>query len=356
MGVSKGSILVTGGAGFIGSNFARHAVSSGYRVVTFDALTYAGNLANLREIDTHPEHQFVEGSITDGRLVRTLLETHQPTAILNFAAESHVDRSIDGPKDFIETNIVGVYTLLEAARDYLDRADISKRDNFRFIHVSTDEVFGSIEAGAASEASPYAPSSPYAASKASADHLVRAWQRTYRLPALVTNCSNNYGPYQFPEKLIPLMISKAVRGEPLPIYGDGMHEREWLHVADHCAALEMVLSRGRVGETYNIGSGEIHANRDVVMEICKALDEMNPRMNDLPYSDLISFSDDRPGHDARYALDSSRMRTGLDWKSEIPFAVGLRQTVEWYLDNKNWVEGVRTRYDGARLGGPEIAR
>ena len=354
--MSKGSILVTGGAGFIGSNFARHAISSGYKVITLDSLTYAGNLANLSGIDAHPEHRFVEGSITDDRLIRELLETHQPTGILNFAAESHVDRSIDEPEDFIESNIVGVYTLLEAARNFLDRADPSKRDTFRFLHVSTDEVFGSIESGAASETSPYAPSSPYAASKASADHLVRAWQRTYRLPTLITNCSNNYGPYQFPEKLIPLMVSKAVRGEPLPVYGDGRNEREWLHVADHCAALENVLARGRAGETYNIGSGEIHANRDVVKEICAILDDIRPRTADQSYSNLIAFTDDRPGHDARYALDSSRMRAELGWAPATPFAVGLRQTVEWYVENTKWVDGVRQRYGGQRLGNPQTAR
>ena len=354
--MSKGSILVTGGAGFIGSNFARHAISSGYKVITLDSLTYAGNLANLSGIDAHPEHRFVEGSITDDRLIRELLETHQPTGILNFAAESHVDRSIDEPEDFIESNIVGVYTLLEAARNFLDRADPSKRDTFRFLHVSTDEVFGSIESGAASETSPYAPSSPYAASKASADHLVRAWQRTYRLPTLITNCSNNYGPYQFPEKLIPLMVSKAVRGELLPVYGDGHHEREWLHIADHCAALETVLARGRVGETYNIGSGEIRANRDVVMEICAILDDIRPRTADQSYSDLIAFTKDRPGHDARYALDSSRMRAELGWAPATQFAVGLRQTVEWYLENTEWVDGVRQRYGGQRLGNPQTAR
>jgi len=354
--VSKGSIIVTGGAGFIGSNFARYAVSSGYQVVNLDALTYAGNLANLSEVDSDPGHQFVNGSITDGRLVRELLASHQPDAVINLAAESHVDRSIDGPKDFIETNIVGVYTLLEAVRDFLDRSETAKREAFRFIHVSTDEVFGSIESGAATEASPYAPSSPYAASKASADHLVRAWHRTYQLPTLVTNCSNNYGPYQFPEKLIPLMILKAVRGEPLPIYGDGGHEREWLHVADHCAALEIILSNGRVGETYNIGSGDIRANRDVVTQICAALDDLRPRTDNRPYSDLISYTDDRPGHDARYALDSTRMRTELSWTSEISFEVGLRQTVAWYLENTDWVESVRSRYDGERLGDPQTER
>ena len=328
LSVSKGSILITGGAGFIGSNFARHAISNGYQVITLDALTYAGNRANLSEIDANPNHHFVEGSIANGRLIRELLETHRPSGILNFAAESHVDRSIDGPEDFIESNIVGVYTLLEAARAFLDRNDDTRRDAFRFLHVSTDEVFGSIERGAASEASPYAPSSPYAASKASADHLVRAWQQTYRLPTLITNCSNNYGPYQFPEKLIPLMISKALRSESLPIYGDGQHKREWLHVADHCAALETVLSRGRVGETYNIGSGDIRTNRDVVTEICANLDDMRPLGADQPYTDLIAFTADRPGHDARYALDWSRMRTELGWAPATPFAAGLRQTVD----------------------------
>ena len=354
--MSKGTILVTGGAGFIGSNFARHAISSGYKVITLDALTYAGNVTNLIEINANSNHQFVEGSITDGRLVRELLETHQPTAVLNFAAETHVDRSIDGPGNFIESNIVGVYTLLEAARDFLTRIDDTKRHALRFLHVSTDEVYGSIESGTATEANAYAPSSPYAASKASADHLVRAWQQTYRLPTLVTNCSNNYGPYQFPEKLIPLMISKAVRGSPLPVFGDGQHEREWLHVADHCAAIETVLSKGQIGETYNIGSGEILSNRDVVMEICEILDDLQPRTHYQRYSELISFTDDRPGHDKRYALDSSRIRKELGWTPAISFTAGLRQTAEWYLKNTNWIDEVSRHYDGGRLGRPRTAR
>ena len=354
--MSKGPILVTGGAGFIGSNFARHAISSGYQVITLDALTYAGNLANLEEIDAHPNHKFIEGSITDGHLIRQLIDIHQPAAILNFAAESHVDRSIDGPGDFIKSNIIGVYTLLEAARDFLNRSDVSKRSSFRFLQISTDEVYGPIKSGAAKESNLRNPSSPYAASKASADNLVQAWHRTYKLPVLIANCSNNYGPFQFPEKLIPLMIIKAIHGEALPIYGDGGHKREWLHVADHCAALEIVLAKGRIGETYNIGSGEIRTNRDVVFEVCSILEQIRPRTTNTAYTELVSFIEDRPGHDERYALDSTRARSELGWAPKISFPTGLKQTVEWYLENLNWVDDLRPNYDGGRLGDPRKSR
>ena len=354
--VSKGPILVTGGAGFIGSNFARHAILSGYRVITLDALTYAGNLANLEEIKAHPNHKFIEGSITDGRLIRELMDIHQPAAILNFAAESHVDRSIDGPGDFIKSNVFGVYTLLEAARNFLNRSDVSKRSSFRFLQISTDEVYGSIKSGFAKETKLREPSSPYAASKASADNLVQAWHRTYQLPILITNCSNNYGPFQFPEKLIPLMIIKAIRGEVLPIYGDGRHKREWLHVEDYCAALEIVLAKGSIGETYNIGSGEIRTNLEVVNEICSVLDQISPRTNNTTYKDLISFTEDRPGHDARYALDSTRAQSELGWASKISFPAGLKRTVKWYLENLSWVYDSRPHYKGGRLGDPRNLR
>ncbi len=350
--MSKGPILVTGGAGFIGSNFARHAILSGYQVITLDALTYAGNLANLKEVEAHPNHKFIKGSITDGRLLRELMDIHQPFAILNFAAESHVDRSIDKPGNFIKSNIVGVYTLLEAARDFLNRSDPSKRSSFRFLQISTDEVYGSIQSGTARESNLRVPSSPYAASKASADNLVQAWHRTYQIPVLITNCSNNYGPFQFPEKLIPLMIIKAIRGEALPVYGDGRHRREWLHVADHCVALEIVLAKGSIGETYNIGSGEIRSNRDVVNEICSILDQIHPQPTNAPYRNLIAFTEDRPGHDARYALDSTRVQSELGWASEISFSEGLKRTVEWYLENLSWVDGLHPYYDGGRFGDP----
>jgi dTDP-glucose 4,6-dehydratase len=347
--VTEEILLVTGGAGFIGSNFVHHAIALGRSVVTLDALTYAGNRANLASVMDDPRHTFVEGSITDRRLVARLMDAHRPTAIVNFAAESHVDRSIDGPADFVQSNIVGVFILLETARDYV-AAEIPGREAFRFLHVSTDEVYGSIEGCAATELSPYAPNSPYAASKASADHLVRAWHHTYGLATLITNCTNNYGPYQFPEKLIPLMIAKALRGEPLPIYGDGQQKRDWLHVQDHCSALLAVLDKGRPGETYNIASGETRTNRDVVERICATLDRLSPRPDGAPHGAHVQSVQDRPGHDRRYALSADKLEAELGWRPETDFEHGLVETVTWYLENPVWVNAVLSRYAGERLG------
>lgn len=346
----EGTLLVTGGAGFIGSNFVHHAIALGQTVVTLDALTYAGNQVNLASVMDNPRHSFVEGSVADQTLVTQLITKHRPSAIINFAAESHVDRSIDGPAEFIKSNIVGVFVLLEAARYYLNTAQSSNRDEFRFLHVSTDEVYGSIENGAATEYSPYAPSSPYAASKASADHLVRAWNHTYGLPTLITNCSNNYGPYQFPEKLIPLIIAKALRNEPLPLYGDGCQERDWLHVLDHCRALTVVLDHGLPGETYNIASGETHSNREVVEDICQILDRLSPRGDGTRHAAHIQTVKDRPGHDRRYALSAGKLEAELHWRPETAFCQGLEETVTWYLENRDWVDALQSHYKGERLG------
>ena len=340
-------VLVTGGAGFIGSNFVHHMIERGYPVVTLDALTYAGNRANLSKHEDNPQHIFVEGSILDRKLVTSILSTYKPRAVVNFAAESHVDRSIDGPSAFIETNIVGVYTLLEAFNSYFT-SDAGR--DAKFLHVSTDEVYGSLESGAASESSVYAPTSPYAASKASADHLVSAWQKTFGTPAMITNCSNNYGPYQFPEKLIPLMILKAVSEDALPIYGNGLQERDWLHVSDHCRALELVLSQGRPGQTYNVASGVQYRNIDVVTEICAILDRLRPRQNGSSYRDLMEHVQDRPAHDVRYAVDASKIERELTWKPLVEFNAGIQQTVEWYLANPAWTEEVSRKYSGQRLG------
>lgn len=348
--MTERTLFVTGGAGFIGSNFVRHAIAQGRSVVNLDALTYAGNRANISSVMDDARHTFVEGSITDRPLVDQLIAKHRPCAIINFAAESHVDRSIDGPAEFIQSNIVGVFVLLEAARDFLDAAQATERAGFRFLHVSTDEVYGSIEHDAATERSPYAPSSPYAASKASADHLVRAWNHTYGMPTLITNCSNNYGPYQFPEKLIPLMIAKALGNEPLPIYGDGCQERDWLHVLDHCRALMTVLDHGRAGETYNIASGETRSNREVVEEICRILDRLCPRSDRTLHGTHIQSVQDRPGHDRRYSLSADKLEMDLNWSPETDFNRGLEETVIWYLENRDWVDAVRFRYAGERLG------
>lgn len=350
--VNEQTVIVTGGAGFIGSNFVRHMIAGGWSVVTLDALTYAGNRLSLAELDGNPKHTFVKGSIEDRSLIASLLAEHTPKAVVNFAAESHVDRSIDGPGQFIETNVVGVFVLLEAVRAHIDATghpDLLSQ--FRFLQVSTDEVYGSIESGAFSETSPYAPNSPYAASKASADHLARAWNVTYGLPSIVTNCSNNYGPYQFPEKLIPLMILKALEGAPLPVYGDGQQVRDWLHVKDHCRALETVLTHGDVGETYLIGGEMPQRNLDLVNGICRILDRLRPRPDKKSYATLIEHVADRPGHDARYAVDSSKIRQELGWRNEIDFDAGLEQTINWYLENNDWINSARQTYDGARLGG-----
>ena len=328
----EATILVTGGAGFIGSNFVRHWIArEDGTIVDLDKLTYAGSLANLTDLSNERRHVFVRGDVSDANLVASLLEQHRPRAMLHFAAESHVDRSIAGPADFVQTNLVGTFTLLEAARAYWTALPAGERDAFRFVHISTDEVYGSLAADAApfTEASHYAPNSPYAASKAGADHLVRAYHRTYGLPTLTSNCSNNYGPYQYPEKLIPLTIVNACAGKPLPVYGDGRNVRDWLHVEDHCEALRVLLAKGSPGETYNIGGGAERANIDVVHAICRILDELRPSA--APHSKLVAYVEDRLGHDRRYAVDSSRMQRDLGWQPRRDFESGLRATVEWHV-------------------------
>jgi len=335
-------IVVTGGAGFIGSNFVLDWLArSDEGVVTLDKLTYAGNRANLAALEGDARHVFVQGDIGDRALVRELLARHRPRAILHFAAESHVDRSIHGPGEFVQTNVVGSFALLEEALGYWGGLKGAARDAFRFLHVSTDEVYGSLGPAepAFSETTPYAPNSPYAASKAGADHLVRAYRHTYGLPTLTTNCSNNYGPYQFPEKLIPLMIANALAGKPLPVYGDGLNVRDWLYVGDHCAAVRSVLERGRVGECYNIGGEAEMKNIDVVKMLCALLDQLRPRSSG-SHAGLISFVPDRPGHDRRYAMNTTKLRDELGWRPAETFESGLRKTVGWYLDNATWVANV----------------
>ena len=335
-------LLVTGGAGFIGSNFVLSSLAaSGEPVVNFDRLTYAGNLHNLDSLRGDARHVFVRGDIRDRSQVKQALERHRPRAIVHFAAESHVDRSIVGPAEFIDTNIVGTWTLLEEARTYWGALPGGERDAFRFLHVSTDEVYGSLGPAdpAFTETTPYAPNSPYAASKAASDHLVRAYHHTYGLPVLTGNCSNNYGPYQFPEKLIPLMIRNALAGEPLPVYGDGQQVRDWLYVLDHCAALRRILERGRVGQTYNIGGASERKNIDVVRAVCAILDRERPRPSG-SYAAQISFVKDRPGHDRRYAIDGSKLRAELGWAPAQTFESGLASTVRWYLEHSGWVEEV----------------
>ena len=338
-------ILVTGGAGFIGSNFILEWLAREQSAaVNLDKLTYAGNLENLASVSGDARHVFVRGDIGDRALVAALLRQHRPRAIVHFAAESHVDRSIHGPDDFIQTNVVGTFNLLEAARAYLAELPAAAQAQFRFLHVSTDEVYGSLDAGSApsTERSPYAPSSPYSASKAAADHLVRAYHRTYRFPAIVTNCSNNYGPRQFPEKLIPLVTLNACSGKRLPVYGDGLNVRDWLFVTDHCDALRTVLSRGRVGETYNIGGNAEKTNLDVVSAICAVLDELRPDSPFAPHASLLTFVPDRPGHDRRYALDTGKLRAELGWQPRQRFDEGLRKTVAWYLEHRDWVDHVNS--------------
>jgi dTDP-glucose 4,6-dehydratase len=337
------SILVTGGAGFIGSNFVlTWLAAGGGPVVNLDKLTYAGNPQNLASVAANSAYSFVHGDICDAELVAALLREHGPRAVIHFAAESHVDRSIVGPEAFLRTNIDGTFILLRAARAYYDSLAGKERERFRFLHVSTDEVYGTLtpEAPAFHEETPYAPNSPYAASKASSDHLVRAWVHTYGLPAIVTNCSNNYGPYQFPEKLIPLMIANALEGKALPVYGDGQQVRDWLYVVDHCRALQTVLERGRVGETYNIGGGNQRSNLEVVTTVCALLDELVPESKFKPHRQLVKYVTDRPGHDRRYAIDARKLEGELGWRAEESFETGLRKTVEWYLANAAWVEGV----------------
>lgn len=335
-------ILVTGGAGFIGANFVLDWLAAHNEpVVNLDALTYAGNLENLTSLQGDARHVFVRGDITDRACVDGLLATHRPRAIVHFAAESHVDRSILGPEAFLRTNIHGTFVLLEAARQYWSGLQGAERDAFRFLHVSTDEVYGSLDATAPAftETHPYEPNSPYSASKAASDHLVRAWHHTYGLPVLTTNCSNNYGPYQFPEKLIPLVITRALRGEPLPVYGDGLNVRDWLYVGDHCTAIRRVLEGGRLGETYNIGGWNEKTNIDIVRGICRLLDEMRPDPAG-PRERLITFVKDRPGHDRRYAIDARKVADELGWRPAETFETGIRRTVRWYLDHSAWVEGV----------------
>ena len=349
---SRETILVTGGAGFIGGNFVLDRVVAGHRVVNLDALTYAGNLDTLAPISEDPNHVFVRGSIGDRSLVDRLLAEHRPRAVVNFAAETHVDRSIDGPRAFVQTNVVETLELLEASLAYWGALDGEQRVRFRFLHVSTDEVYGTLgSTGSFTEESPYRPNSPYAASKASSDHLVRAYHHTYGLPALTTNCSNNYGPYQFPEKLIPLVIYNALRGEPLPVYGDGRQIRDWLYVKDHCRAVVRVLESGRPGEVYNVGGLNERTNLEVVRTICSLLDEMVPDSPHVPHESLITFVEDRPGHDRRYAIDAGKIERELGWRPQETFETGMEKTVRWYLENRAWCEGVLSgSYRGERLG------
>lgn len=337
------TILVTGGAGFIGANFVLDWLAeSDETLVNLDKLTYAGNPETLASLSDDPLHVFVQGDIGDVALVGRLLKEHRPRAVLNFAAESHVDRSIHGPGDFIETNVKGTFNLLESVRAYFAQLDASQRKAFRFLHVSTDEVYGTLGPDDApfTEQTAYAPNSPYSASKAASDHLVRAWHHTYGLPVLTTNCSNNYGPYHFPEKLIPLIILNALAGKPLPIYGDGMQVRDWLYVKDHCAAIRRVLEAGALGETYNVGGWNERANIDVVKTICGLLDTLRPRAQGGSYAEQITYVTDRPGHDRRYAIDARRLERELGWKPAETFESGIRKTVQWYLDNPTWVEHV----------------
>lgn len=335
-------ILVTGGAGFIGANFILDwFTQSDEPIVNLDKLTYAGNLQNLASLANDSRHIFVQGDIGDSQLVSCLLEQHNPRAIINLAAESHVDRSIHGPEDFIQTNILGTFRLLENVRDYWEKLASQEKQDFRFLHVSTDEVYGSlsINAPAFTETHRYEPSSPYSASKASSDHLVHAYHHTYGLPVLTTNCSNNYGPYQFPEKLIPLMFVNALTGKPLPIYGDGLQIRDWLYVTDHCSAIRRVLAAGITGETYNIGGWNEKPNIDIVKTICNVLEQLHPSSN---FLNQITYVKDRPGHDARYAIDARKIERELDWKPIETFETGINKTIQWYLDNQEWLTNVQT--------------
>ena len=338
-------IVVTGGAGFIGANFVLDWLAqSDEPVINLDALTYAGNRQNLASLEGDERHLFVQGDIADQDLLSRLLSQHQPRAVINFAAESHVDRSIHGPEAFIQTNIVGSFRLLEAVRGYWSQLDDAAKAAFRFLHVSTDEVYGSLSktAPAFTEHHPYEPNSPYSASKAASDHLVRAYHHTYGLPVLTTNCSNNYGPYHFPEKLIPLIIVNAQAGKPLPVYGDGQQIRDWLYVKDHCSAIRRVLADGRIGDTYNIGGWNEKPNIEIVQTICALLDQLRPRPDGLPYAQQITYVADRPGHDRRYAIDASKIERELGWRPAETFDSGIAKTVQWYLDNPDWVANVQS--------------
>jgi len=346
-------ILVTGGAGFIGSALVRHLIeTTDVKVVNVDALTYAGNLQSLADVAQHANYQFEQVDICDAPAVQRLFRDYQPDAVMHLAAESHVDRSIDGPAAFIQTNIVGTYNLLEAARDYWKTLPESRQQQFRFHHISTDEVYGSLpETGFFLETTPYQPNSPYSASKAASDHLVRAWHHTYGLPVVVTNCSNNYGPYQFPEKLIPLMILNALEGKPLPVYGNGDNVRDWLYVEDHVKALTVVLEHGQLGETYNIGGNNEKTNLEVVKAVCVLLDELVPDSPHRPHESLITYVKDRPGHDKRYAIDASKIKNELGWQPAETFETGLRKTVQWYLEHADWCRHVQDgSYQRERLG------
>lgn len=338
-------ILVTGGAGFIGANFVLDWLAGADEpVVNLDKLTYAGNLQTLASLDGDKRHVFVQGDIGDSALIERLLAEHQPRAVVNFAAESHVDRSIHGPEDFIQTNVLGTFRLLEAVRGYWSQLPAERKSAFRFLHVSTDEVYGTLSATdpAFTEENKYEPNSPYSASKAASDHLVRAWHHTYGLPVLTTNCSNNYGPFHFPEKLIPLMIVNALAGKPLPVYGDGMQVRDWLYVKDHCSAIRRVLEAGQLGETYNVGGWNEKPNIEIVKTVCALLDELQPRADGKAYAEQITYVTDRPGHDRRYAIDARKLERELGWKPAETFDTGIRKTVEWYLANQEWVRNVQS--------------
>jgi dTDP-glucose 4,6-dehydratase len=346
-------ILVTGGAGFIGSALVRHLIrNSGHEILNFDKLTYAGVLESLDEVAADPRYRFVRGDICDASMVARLLADFQPDVVAHLAAESHVDRSIDAPGGFIQTNIVGTYTMVEQSLSYWRGIEPERQQGFRFHHISTDEVFGSLgDEGHFTEATPYDPRSPYSASKAASDHIVRAWSHTFGLPVLVTNCSNNYGPFHFPEKLVPLVIIRALREEDLPVYGDGSNVRDWLFVEDHARALTRVFEQGRPGETYNVGGNSERQNIDVVRTICAALDVRKPRPNGRPYADLIRFVTDRPGHDQRYSIDATKITRELGWAPEVSFEEGIRRTVDWYLQRSDWWEPILARrYDTGRLG------
>jgi dTDP-glucose 4,6-dehydratase len=343
-------VIVTGGAGFIGSALVRHLVlEKGYEVLNVDALTYAGNLASLRLVESQPNYRFLQADICDCAEMEKAVAEFRPDRIMHLAAESHVDRSITGAADFIRTNVIGTFTLLETARGYWSRLPDGRKEAFRFLHVSTDEVYGSLgDQGLFREDTPYDPSSPYSASKASSDHLAKAWQRTYGLPVVVSNCSNNYGPYHFPEKLIPLTILNALAGERLPVYGKGENVRDWLYVEDHARALDLIAERGRPGGTYNVGGRNERRNIEVVSRICEMLDRIAP--GNRPRTELIEFVADRPGHDARYAIDASKLETELGWRAQENFDTGIEKTVRWYLDNEWWWQPLRDRYAGQRLG------
>jgi dTDP-glucose 4,6-dehydratase len=343
-------VIVTGGAGFIGSALVRHLVlEKGYEVLNIDALTYAGNLSSLSLVEGKGNYRFLRANICDRAAITDAIENFRPDRIMHLGAESHVDRSITGAADFIETNVIGTFTILETAREYWEQLAQTARANFRILHVSTDEVYGSLsEEGLFTEETPYDPSSPYSASKASSDHLAKAWERTYGLPVVVSNCSNNYGPYHFPEKLIPLTILNALAGERLPVYGAGENVRDWLYVEDHARALDLIVERGRVGETYNVGGRNERRNIDVVRSICRVLDDLSP--SNRPRDELIQFVTDRPGHDARYAIDASKLENELGWQAQENFDTGIEKTVRWYLDNEWWWRPLRAQYAGERLG------